>query len=112
MHNSMGFHEMGLAWQSSLMKNSADDNAVSIRFIEDDVLTAFEAPEARIELIALTSNAGLLPDEVKGVQEEPQISLCLVIAPSVGRIQKNFFEVGVGLPGEFVCSQAVRASRI
>ncbi len=77
---------MGLAWQSSLMKNSADDNAVSVGFIEDDVLTSFEAPEARIESIALTFNAGFLSDEVKGVQEKPQVTICLVIAPGVGRV--------------------------
>jgi len=52
------------------MKNSADDNAASPRFIEDNVFAPLETTKTRSERIARTPNAWLLSNEIKAIRKK------------------------------------------
>jgi hypothetical protein len=47
----LSVYEVESGRQPSLMKNSADDNAVSLRLIEDDVFTLLETADTRVNPI-------------------------------------------------------------
>ncbi len=47
----LSLHKIGSARQSSLVKDSADENAVSVRLIKDDMFALLEAADARIDQI-------------------------------------------------------------
>jgi hypothetical protein len=52
------------------MKNSADDNAASPRFIEDNVFASLETTKTRSERIAPMPNAWLLSKEIKSIRKK------------------------------------------
>jgi len=98
--------------QPGLMKNSADENAVSVRLIEDDVLAVFEAPKTGGEPIAWSSDAWLFSNQVEAIQKKYEVSFSLLLAPGVFRIEKNLGEIGSCLPGQFPRVHALRLSSI
>lgn len=71
------------------MKNSADENAVSVRLIEDNMLTHFEATKTRTERITRTPHAWLLSNQIKAIQQQAKIAFRLRVAPVVSRVESN-----------------------
>src|ERR1017187_6676022 len=108
---SLRIHELGSRRQHSLMQNSADDNAISVRFIEDDVLALLKAAKTGGEPIARSPDAWLLSNQVKAIQETGEVSFSLLLTPGVFRIDKNLGEIGLCLPGQLPLAHALRRSR-
>ena len=52
------------------MKNSANDNVASPRFIENNVFALLETTKARSEQIAITPNTWLLSNEAKAIRKK------------------------------------------
>jgi hypothetical protein len=94
------------------MKNPADENAVSVLFIEDDVLALLKAAKTGGESIAGSPNAWPLSDQVKAIQQKSEVSFRLLFAPCVFRIEKNFSEIGSGFLRQLPLAHALRLSLI
>ena len=78
------------------MKDSADENAVSVRLVEDDVLAALKTSKAGGEPIAGSPDPWLLSKQVQAIQKKGQVSFGLLRTPGVGRIEENLGEIGLG----------------
>src|ERR1035441_9207747 len=109
---SLRIHELGSRRQHSLMQNSADDNAISVRFIEDDVLALLQAAKTGGEHVAWSSDAWLLSNQVKAIQETGEISFSLLLAPGVFRIENNLGEIGSCFSSQLPGAHALRRSPI
>src|SRR5580700_3932433 len=94
------------------MKNSADENAVSVRLVEDDVLALLKATQTGGEVIAGSPNAWLLSNQVKAIQQKSEVSFRLLLAPGVRRIGKNLREIGSCFVGQLPGAHALRLSLI
>jgi hypothetical protein len=81
------------------MKNPADDDAVSARFIEDDVFAQLKAAKTGSEPIARSPDAWLAGDQVKAIPKQVKIALSLLRTPRVRRVQQNIRKIGSRFPG-------------
>ena len=61
----LSLHKIGSTRQSSLVKDSADNDAVSVRLIEDDMFTLLEASDARIDQITWPTQTGRLSKQLE-----------------------------------------------
>jgi hypothetical protein len=66
----LSVYKMESGWQPSLMKDSDDDNATSLRFIEDDVFAPLETTKTGSERIAPVPKAWLLSEEIKSIRKK------------------------------------------
>src|SRR5260370_15213105 len=65
------------------MKNSADDNAVSLRLIEDDVFTLLETADTRVNPITSPTQTGRVSKPVKNPGELIKVVFGLFFAPGI-----------------------------
>ena len=82
----LSVHEVGPDRQPALMKNSADENTISVRFIEDDVLAQLKTAKPGGEPIARSPEAWLFSNQVEAIQKTSEVSFSLLLAPGVYRI--------------------------
>ena len=109
---SLRVHEVGPDRQPALMKNSADENAISVRFIEDDVLAQLKTAKTGGEPIARSPEAWLFSNQVEAIQKTSEVSFSLLLAPGVYRIKKNLGEIGLCLLSQLPGAHALRLSPI
>jgi hypothetical protein len=108
----LGIREVESVRQFLLMKDSADENAVSGRLVEDDVLALLKAAKTSGEHIAWPPDAWLLRNQIKAIQKESEVSFSLSVAPSICGIEKNLGEIGSCLFGQVPGAHALRFSPI
>ena len=65
------------------MKNSADDNAVSLRLIEDDVFTLLETADTRVNPITSPTQTGRVSKPVKTPGQLIKVVFGLFFAPGI-----------------------------
>ena len=63
------FHQPMPAGEHALMKNSADENAASIGFIEDDMLPVLDAAKTWMDRIAWPPEIGILSDPSQALNQ-------------------------------------------
>jgi len=65
------------------MKNPADENAVSVPLIKDNVLAHLEAAKTWTESLVGSPDAWLLRNQVKPFQQKSKVSFSLLHPPGI-----------------------------
>jgi hypothetical protein len=60
--------------QPALMKDPADENAVSVRLVEDDVLGLLQAAKAGAESVTWSSEIRLFCNQIEPIQQKGEVS--------------------------------------
>jgi hypothetical protein len=76
------------------MKNSGDENAVSVRFIEDDVLALLKAANAGINQIAGPTQTWRISQHLEAPCQFVYGVFRLLLAPVVDCVIEYFREIG------------------
>lgn len=91
---SLSVHEVGPDRQPALMKNSADENAISVRFIEDDVLAQLKTPDARENRIAGPAHTRRISQQLEAPCQFLNVVFGLLFAPGVDCVIEYFRKIG------------------
>jgi hypothetical protein len=76
------------------MKNSADDNAVSVRFIEDDVLALLKTPYTGENQITGSAQTRRISQQLEATCQLLNVFFGLLFAPGVGCVIEDFRKIG------------------
>ena len=102
--------ELGAGGELALVEDAGDEDASSVRPIEDDVLALLETAQPGGQLAAGPPDAWLLSKQIEAVQQEGEVPSGLFVAPFVRGVKKNFGEVRACVVGELPGAQALRLS--
>ena len=72
------------------MENSADENALLIGAVEDDVLLMLETPVPGVEVITETADPGRSGDPSEAILQVIKIAVGLFFSPGFERIIRDF----------------------
>jgi hypothetical protein len=86
--------EVGAGRQPAFVKDSADDNAVSGRFIEDDVPALLKATETGGNQIAGTPQTRRISQQLEAPCELLNVAFGLLFSPGVDCVIEYFRKIG------------------
>jgi len=89
--------EVGAGRQPAFVKDSADDNAVSGRFIEDDVPALLKATETGGNQIAGTPQTRRISQQLEAPCQFLDVFFGLLFAPGIDGVVEDFGEIGSAL---------------